>query len=73
MSHPLVAERWRREELPEPAFPAHEAFDRAAAPENVLPDDLAREVYCVLGIPIDAISMPEALRRIRGAAAAALP
>jgi N-acetylglucosaminyldiphosphoundecaprenol N-acetyl-beta-D-mannosaminyltransferase len=34
-------------------------------------DDLVREVYCVLGIPIDAIEMPEALNRIEAAATAA--
>ena len=31
-------------------------------------DDLAREVYCILGIPIDAIEMPAALRSIEAAA-----
>jgi N-acetylglucosaminyldiphosphoundecaprenol N-acetyl-beta-D-mannosaminyltransferase len=31
---------------------------------------LAREVYCVLGMPIDAIEMPAALRRIEAAVAA---
>ena len=33
-----------------------------------LPTDLSREVYCVLGIPIDAIEMTEVLRRIEIAA-----
>lgn len=32
-------------------------------------DDVAREVYCVLGIPIDAIAMPAALERITNARA----
>ena len=32
-------------------------------------DDLAREVYCILGVPIDAVEMPEVLRRIEVAAA----
>jgi N-acetylglucosaminyldiphosphoundecaprenol N-acetyl-beta-D-mannosaminyltransferase len=36
-------------------------------------DDLSREVYCILGIPIDAIEMPAALRRIEAAAAGATP
>ena len=27
-------------------------------------DDLEREVYCVLGLPIDVIEMPAILRRI---------
>ena len=37
------------------------------------PDDLSREVYCILGVPIDAIEMPDALRRIRTAAASRIP
>src|ERR1700692_4140697 len=28
-----------------------------------LPDDLSREVYCILGVPIDAIGMHAVLRR----------
>lgn len=36
-------------------------------------DDLSREVYCILGVPIDAIEMPDALRRIEAAAATAEP
>ena len=38
-----------------------------------LADDLSRDVYCVLGIPIDAIDMPAALRRIEAAADSAVP
>ena len=38
-----------------------------------LPDPLIREVYCVLGLPIDAIEMPAALERIEAAASAAVP
>ncbi len=34
-------------------------------------DDLSREVYCILGMPIDAIDMPSVLRRIDFAARAA--
>src|SRR5258708_33265145 len=34
-----------------------------------LPDDLTREVYCILGIPIDAIGMNAVLRRIEWASA----
>jgi N-acetylglucosaminyldiphosphoundecaprenol N-acetyl-beta-D-mannosaminyltransferase len=37
------------------------------------PDDLSREVYCVLGMPIDAIGMPAVLRRIEAAVAGAAP
>ena len=35
------------------------------------PDDLARNAYCVLGLPIDIIEMPEVLQRIETAAASA--
>jgi len=33
-----------------------------------VPDDLSRDVYCILGIPVDAIGMLAVLRRIREAA-----
>jgi N-acetylglucosaminyldiphosphoundecaprenol N-acetyl-beta-D-mannosaminyltransferase len=36
-------------------------------------DDLSREVYCVLGIPIDAIEMPEVIRSIQVAASRKTP
>ena len=36
-------------------------------------DDLCREVYCVLGMPIDAIEMPAVLETIYAAAANAKP
>jgi N-acetylglucosaminyldiphosphoundecaprenol N-acetyl-beta-D-mannosaminyltransferase len=36
-------------------------------------DDLSREVYGVLGIPIDAVDMPEVLRRIEAAVANGTP
>jgi N-acetylglucosaminyldiphosphoundecaprenol N-acetyl-beta-D-mannosaminyltransferase len=38
-----------------------------------LPDDLSREVYCILGMPIDAIEMPAVLRSIEIAAVNAAP
>jgi N-acetylglucosaminyldiphosphoundecaprenol N-acetyl-beta-D-mannosaminyltransferase len=38
-----------------------------------LPDDLSREVYCILGVPVDAIGMQEVLRRIKAAAARKVP
>lgn len=45
--------------------------------ENVMdtnqPDDLSREVYGVLGLPIDAVDMATALRRIETAAAGVAP
>jgi N-acetylglucosaminyldiphosphoundecaprenol N-acetyl-beta-D-mannosaminyltransferase len=36
-------------------------------------NDLSREVYCILGVPIDAIEMPAVLRHIDAAAARAAP
>src|SRR5262249_8728697 len=36
-------------------------------------DDLARNVYCVRGVPIDAMDMPTALHKIEAAAARATP
>ena len=36
-------------------------------------DDLSREVYCILGVPIDAVEMPAVLRSIELAAAARVP
>ena len=40
---------------------------------SVRPDDLTREVYGVLGIPVDAIDMATVLRRIQTAAAGSAP
>jgi N-acetylglucosaminyldiphosphoundecaprenol N-acetyl-beta-D-mannosaminyltransferase len=40
---------------------------------TAIPDDLSREVYCILGMPIDAIGMPAVMRRIEIAATNALP
>jgi N-acetylglucosaminyldiphosphoundecaprenol N-acetyl-beta-D-mannosaminyltransferase len=37
------------------------------------PDDLSRDVYCVLGIPVDAIEMADVLGSIRAAAASKTP
>src|ERR1700735_2216595 len=36
-------------------------------------DDLSREVYCILGLPIDAIDLPSVLRRINFASANSSP
>jgi N-acetylglucosaminyldiphosphoundecaprenol N-acetyl-beta-D-mannosaminyltransferase len=36
-------------------------------------DDLSRDVYSILGVPVDAIEFPEVLRRIMGAAAGTAP
>jgi N-acetylglucosaminyldiphosphoundecaprenol N-acetyl-beta-D-mannosaminyltransferase len=43
------------------------------AAETLLADDLAREVYCVQGLPIDAVAMPAVLRRIDWAVARRAP
>jgi len=39
----------------------------------VIPDDLVRNVYCILGMPIDAIEMPAVLRSIKIAASDGRP
>ncbi len=38
-----------------------------------IPDDLSRDVYCILGVPIDAIELQPCLRRIETAAARNVP
>jgi len=52
-------------------------FRSAAFPTPVaslpLPDDLSREVYSILGIPVDAIGMQAVLRRIESAADRRVP
>jgi N-acetylglucosaminyldiphosphoundecaprenol N-acetyl-beta-D-mannosaminyltransferase len=40
----------------------------APAVGMALPDDLSRQVYCILGVPVDAISMSTVLQRIRSVA-----
>src|ERR1700730_18266329 len=40
---------------------------------EAIPDALSRRVYCILGMPIDAIAMPAVLYRIRAAAARRTP
>jgi len=42
--------------------------ETAALSDLSVPDDLSREVYCMLGVPIDAIGMQGVLRRIEAAA-----
>ncbi len=53
------------------ASPADRPVDYTAAP--AVPDDLSRDLYCILGMPIDAIEMPAVLRRIEQAAANTAP
>jgi N-acetylglucosaminyldiphosphoundecaprenol N-acetyl-beta-D-mannosaminyltransferase len=40
----------------------------AGIADLAVPDDLSREVYCILGVPIDVIGMQAAIRRIEAAA-----
>jgi N-acetylglucosaminyldiphosphoundecaprenol N-acetyl-beta-D-mannosaminyltransferase len=47
--------------------------DVASVTNFALPDDLSREVHCILGMPVDAIGMHAALRRIESAAAGRTP
>jgi N-acetylglucosaminyldiphosphoundecaprenol N-acetyl-beta-D-mannosaminyltransferase len=48
--------------------------ERAHAAQTFAPpDDLSREVYCVLGIPVDAVDMFEILRKIDAASAGPAP
>jgi N-acetylglucosaminyldiphosphoundecaprenol N-acetyl-beta-D-mannosaminyltransferase len=48
-------------------------FQSDVAPDFALPDDLSREVYCILGVPVDAIGMNAVLRRIGSASTAETP
>jgi N-acetylglucosaminyldiphosphoundecaprenol N-acetyl-beta-D-mannosaminyltransferase len=45
----------------------------ASPSRGVTPPDFERDVHCLLGLPIDAIDLAEAERRIRAAVAARLP
>jgi N-acetylglucosaminyldiphosphoundecaprenol N-acetyl-beta-D-mannosaminyltransferase len=45
-----------------------EVEEASAIADLAVPDDLSREVYCILGVPIDAIGILAALRRIKAAA-----
>lgn len=53
----------------ETASPAYNSSHKSAG----LPDALSRQVYCILGIPIDLITMPAVLRRIEAAAISDAP
>jgi N-acetylglucosaminyldiphosphoundecaprenol N-acetyl-beta-D-mannosaminyltransferase len=54
---------------PEEARP----LQSSAASDTMLPDDLSRDVYSILGIPVDAIEMHAVLDRIDSAAANRTP
>jgi N-acetylglucosaminyldiphosphoundecaprenol N-acetyl-beta-D-mannosaminyltransferase len=45
-----------------------EANKAAVVADRVVPDDLSREVYCILGVPLDAVGLQATLRRIEAAA-----
>ena len=66
--------RWAEssERIPVPTSPG---FDRSVDWNAALaiPDDLSREVYCILGMPIDAIEMPDVMQSIETAVANAIP
>jgi N-acetylglucosaminyldiphosphoundecaprenol N-acetyl-beta-D-mannosaminyltransferase len=47
--------------------------DTVLVTSSAAPDDLSREVYCILGMPVDAIGMHAALCRIESAAAGRTP
>ena len=49
------------------------ALDNLPRKSSTAHDDLLRHVYCILGVPIDAIDMPEVLNTIELAAKAAAP
>src|SRR5690348_10197901 len=48
------------------AWSAEAAETTPSSPANFAaePDNLARETYCILGLPIDAVDLPEVLDRI---------
>ena len=48
-------------------------FQSDVVPDFALPDDLSREVYCILGVPVDAIGMNAVLRRIGSASRGGTP
>jgi N-acetylglucosaminyldiphosphoundecaprenol N-acetyl-beta-D-mannosaminyltransferase len=44
-----------------------------AVVDGAMSDDLSREVYCILGMPIDAVEMLSVVRRVEAAAASKTP
>jgi N-acetylglucosaminyldiphosphoundecaprenol N-acetyl-beta-D-mannosaminyltransferase len=66
---PPAVECARPESSEEPSAVESERLSSHVVADWEAPDDLARPVYCVLGLPIDAIEMPEVLLRIEAAAA----
>ena len=77
-SAPITSARLRKaksEAVYDPAIEHELGHGRGPAQNNrFLPgDDLARSVYCVLGIPLDAIDMEDALRMIAAASETKIP
>src|SRR5262249_38702178 len=52
---------------------AKNCLQRRSVSQVAMPDDLSREVYCILGMPVDAIGMDAVLQRIKSAAAGRIP
>jgi N-acetylglucosaminyldiphosphoundecaprenol N-acetyl-beta-D-mannosaminyltransferase len=71
ISTEMRADRTRSDDLGR-----HLVFDGTwpkSVESTTTPDDLSREVYCILGIPVDAIDMPLVVRCIVSAAANKAP
>jgi len=45
-----------------------ERNEAAIIADRIVPDDLSREVYCILGVPLDAVGLQATRRRIEAAA-----
>jgi N-acetylglucosaminyldiphosphoundecaprenol N-acetyl-beta-D-mannosaminyltransferase len=70
--HPTYDVRTTAAGLHSPRMTNHGTRDGLVV-SGYIPDDLLRDVYCVLGIPVDAIGMQSCLHRIEAAAALKLP
>jgi N-acetylglucosaminyldiphosphoundecaprenol N-acetyl-beta-D-mannosaminyltransferase len=64
MVHTQMSLQDRGPNFTEATTPACDGSDSWAE----LPDSLSREVYCILGVPIDLITMPAVVRRLEAAA-----
>jgi len=70
---PLRLEQNRGLETNAARFRESVTTEPLAAPESTQWDDFSRNVYCVLGIPIDVVDMPSLVRAVEKAAVARLP
>jgi N-acetylglucosaminyldiphosphoundecaprenol N-acetyl-beta-D-mannosaminyltransferase len=51
-----------------------DAHDGSTSGSNAtIPDDLSRDVFCIMGIPVDAVDMPTVLGRLESSAASKTP